>query len=195
MPVTFPNGDPRKQLRLLERAIVLGAQDAVEMACTLVKKQAVQNVTDLEKVDQGILRGSINYTISRDGLKGVVAVTAPYGKWVEFGRRGSITSPPGMTRDSATAAWPPVNVIRAWVLRNFKKLKPFGTTKSGRARRYSNTVAAERQLAAATFLIGRKIAEHGIAPAPFLRPAYKAVRPNFRGMVRDFILKRKAEIK
>lgn len=183
--ISTPGGDPLAKLARFERAVYLGASDAVTSVCLLTKSLAQTALRDLGRVDRGTLRNSITASVVRkpDEVRGVVSADAFYAIWVEFGRRGSKSSPPGVVEGwSATAAWPPPPVIAAWVARNLAKLRAGGKG-SGKA------PASVESLA---FMIGRKVAERGIKPSPFMRPAEAYARPRFQGILVDAVLKRRA---
>lgn len=190
MSVTFPQGDPRKRLAQFAEAVRMGCFDACTIACLETERLTKTALTDLGKVDRGTTRNSVDHRVSLTptGAAGVTFIGAPWGVYVEFGRRGSVTDP---TKDprAADAAWPPVSVIRAWVARNWKKLAPAGRTASGRARRPS-----ARDIDTVTYLIGRKIARHGIKPAPALEPSYAKVSRGFTALVARSIDARRAGV-
>lgn len=177
--VTFPGGDPRLKLAKVQRAVYQGCLEATENAGNFCAAKARRNLQDAGRIDNGDLLASIESNVvgHPDRIVSTVVVGKSYGKWVEFGRLGKIDSPVGTDpQKSARAAWPPVSVIKDWVHRHVKQLAPLGRTKSGRARRGKGLDAAENSL---TYLIGRKIALHGIKPTPFLLPAYEQVRKLF----------------
>lgn len=174
--ISFPKGDPRLKLAKVQRAVYQGALEATEDAGNFCAARARRNLQDAGRTDTGELIGSIEqHTVGhQDRVTSTVVVGKSYGRWVEFGRMGKIDSPPGIdSSKAAKAAWPPVSVIKDWVHRHFKQFAPLGRTKSGRARKGAGLDAAEDSLA---FLVGRKIAQHGIKPTPFLLPAYEQVR-------------------
>lgn len=159
-----------KNLTRVEQAMADGARQGLLTTLLLIERQAKTNLADLEAVDRGIARNSIDHQIIRRGKlkwQGVVFVGAEHGQWIEFGRKGAITSPLGTDSKSAKAAWPPVSVLSDWVRRHAKQLAPRGRTKSGRARR-----SRDEDIRSLTFLIGRAIYQFGIAPRPFLGPAF-----------------------
>jgi len=171
--------NPRRAIAALRRRLVKAAEQAVEESCVATVAKAKENITKLGSVDRGALRGSIDYALktSRDRISGVVFVGAPYGAWVEFGRKGLKTNYAAVLRNgdkAASAAWPNVGAIQDWVRRNYRKLAPAGRTRSGRARKPGNS-----QVKSVAFLISRKIAMKGIRPSPFLVPAWKSIRPFF----------------
>lgn len=192
MPVNFPKGDPRRGLRALEAAIRGGTAEATRAAVLATEALAKKSVTDLDAVDRGLLRASIasKTTETPAGADGVVYVGAAYGRWVEYGRAGTLKDPRTDKKLGATAAFPPVSAILAWVKRQYKKLAPSGRTKSGKARR-----PADADAKAAAFLIGRKIHRFGIKPRPFLGPAFARVMKMYPRLVYDATAKRIAAIK
>lgn len=174
--IQYPLGDPNVKLAAFQRAVRLAFQETVEEACISCTALAKQNCTSLKIIDQGLLRSSIDYrTRVANGLaEGTVFVGVSYGQWVEFGRAGILKDPTRGDPRAAKAAWPPVDVIRAWVKRHTKQLAPSGRTKSGRARR-----PTAQALDSLTFLIGRAIYRNGIKPRPFLIPAFQRVVRTF----------------
>lgn len=180
--VNSPGGDPLKKLGRFEQAVYLGSADAITTICLLTKSQAQTALRDLGRVDRGTLRNSIFVTVERLArmVRGTVSADAFYAQWVEFGRRGRIASPPGMAAESATAAWPPPAVLAAWVSRNLAKFK-----KSGQKTPSVDSLA---------YLVGRKIALYGIAPSPFMRPAYAVARPRFQSVLVAAVLARRASL-
>lgn len=164
-----PDGDPRQNLKGAQRAVLEGSIAGVEEICLVIVRQAKQNVSDIEAVDRGFLRSSIDHEVrvSRNDVQGTVFVGAEHGVWVEFGRRG-LKFNPTTNKDAAKAAWPPVKVIEEWVRRNAKKLAPSGRTKSGRARK-----PRDQDVRSLAFLISRKIADYGIIPRPYFEPAVR----------------------
>lgn len=179
--VTFPNGDPRAYFGRYRKALYRGALNGVEAAGAYCAAQARQNLDDGGKTDRGFLKGSIEHrTIGlADTVIARVVVGAAHGEWVEYGRLGKETSPKGTDPNrSAKAAWPPVDAIRDWVRRHVKTLAIAGRTRSGRARRASDT-----QVNSVAFLIGRAIYRRGIYPFPFLKPAVQATGFVFRRVV------------
>lgn len=157
--------------------------DGVTSACLLTKSLAQTALRDLGRVDRGTLRNSIFVTVTRgqDEIRGVVSADAFYAVWVEYGRLGSKSSYAGTGPQSATAAWPNVAAITAWVARNIEKLR-------------AGSGGRETSVESLAFLVGRKIAERGIRPTPFMRPAEAQVRPRFKPIVLDAVLKRRASL-
>lgn len=185
--IQFPQGDPRAKLAQVRRAVYEGCLDAAQDAGRLCAAKTRRNLQDAGRIDTGDLAGSIEYAVKAypDRIEVAIGFGKPYGRWVEFGRAGSIDSPKGIDlRRAAKAAWPPVQVIKDWVHRHFKSFAPLGRTKSGRARTGVGLDAAEDAL---TYLIGRKIAKHGIPPTPVLGPAYESVRKLFPAMLRKAV--------
>lgn len=199
--VKFKKGkDPLKLLDARGNAIYRGVWEAVEEATTAVEAQAKANVTGLGKVDRGILRASIESRVEADqrgNIRGIVVAGAAHARWVEFGRRGIKSDPTGGNPLAAKAAWPPVKVIRDWVARKYREFAPAGRTASGRARKKTkkNARLYNKGLNSLAFLIGRKIYEHGIAPAPFLGPAFRQHRRTFKRRVELWVSARLKEIK
>lgn len=175
-----PGGDPLKKLQRFEAAVRLGAVDAVTEACLLTKSLAATTLRDLGRIDRGTLRNTITVKVtpSDNFVEGVVSADAFYSIWVEFGRLGRLSSPPGMTKESARPAWPNVAAITAWVARNTGKLRANGSV----------------SVASLAFLVGRKIAERGIAPTPFMRPAEAFVRPRFAAILVRTVNARRASL-
>lgn len=101
----------------------------------------------------GKLTNTIRAIVTRDGSGYSVALSLQdYWKYVEGGSKGRFTSPPGAVYP---AHWPPTNALLEWI--RVKPVAPY-PDKNGK-------LPSERSLA---YLIGRKIAFHGIAPAPAL---------------------------
>lgn len=177
--VNSPGGDPAKKLLRFEAAVTLGAVDAVTEATLLTKSLAATTLRDFGRIDRGTLRNTITVKITQSPgfVEGVVSADAFYSLWVEFGRLGRKSSPPGMTAESARPAWPNVAAITAWVSRNLGKLR-----------------ASQQDIPRVAFLVGRKIAERGIAPTPFMRPAEAFVRPRFAAILARTVAKRRASL-
>lgn len=178
--VDFPEGDPRRNLPRFARAITDGTIAGLSTLCNAIVAAAKQNASDIEAVDRGFLRSSIDYRItgrSVRNIEAVVFVGAKHGVWVEYGRKGKLKDPTN-NPEAAKAAFPPIKVIEDWVRRNNKKLAPSGRTKSGRARR-----AKDEDVRALAFLIARKIALYGIKPRPYFTPAVR----QFQGQLPVFI--------
>lgn len=190
MPVSFPNGDPRTQLALMERALREGAHDACRQASIATSALAKKTLTDLEAVDLGLLRASVSHEVTQTpaGAQGVVYTGALHGPWVEFGRAGVEKDPRSDKVLGGRAGWPPFIAILEWVKRHFKSLAPSGRTKSGRARK-----PKQDDLNRVTFLIRRKIYRFGIKPRPWLVPSFSKVATLFQGMVYDAAAKRLAD--
>lgn len=195
--ISFPSGDPRPRLAKLQAAVYDGLVDGLSEVGDLILTKAARNLTDAGRVDQGILRGSlqrrtIGYPTS---VEARVEATAAHAIWVERGRHGSKSDPSGLgkfpegSKYAAKAAWPPVDAIRAWVSRHARILAPSGRTKSGRARK-----AAKQDIDALAFLIGRKIAERGIAPSPFLVPALDEITPRIKPIIAARVQRRVAQL-
>lgn len=184
--ISFPQGDPRQKLDALKRKMYDGLIDGVTEVCDLILARAVQNLTASGRIDRGTLRASGNRSISGKptSVEGTVRFSAAYAQWVERGRHGRKSDPPGLakfpegSRFAAQAAWPPVSVIRQWVERHARTLAPSGRTKSGRARK-----AKRQDIDSLAFLIGRKIAERGIKPSPFLIPAVDEILPRAQTII------------
>jgi hypothetical protein len=107
----------------------------------------------LVRVDRGPLRRSIHSSITATGgiLTGLVGPSVAYGANVEFGRKAG--------------TYPPLEPLIGWVRRH-------GLTAGGRGR-------ANREVGVAR-AIQRKIFRRGIAPAPFLVPAFVRALPGIR---------------
>jgi hypothetical protein len=166
------------------RAVMLEASvKAVTSICQATIARAQVYLTESGRVDTGRLRGSLDYEVSVTAstspqVFGVVFATVPYARWVEYGRRGTISSPPGTGVRSASAAMPPVSVIADWVRRKYKALAPAGRMRSGRARK-----PRADEVNRVAWAIARKIERYGIPPSPFLVPAFDEVSPRLRAMV------------
>lgn len=177
---------PAERLRKITQAIERGHFDAVKIACGLTESIAKQNASNAGRVDRGGLRASIATRII--GTVGYVFVGVDYGVWVELGRSGILKK--AKDPRAATAAWPPVTAIRAWVARHYKSFAPSGRTKSGRAR-----PAQTKDVDRVAYLVGRKIYLYGIEPTPILFPAFNAVQRKFPQITYDAIQRRLASIK
>lgn len=164
--------DPRKNLRTIRERYAVAIERAVRQACLETERQAKQNLTDLEKVDQGITRNSIDHEVRRTAteVEGVTFAGSLWAPWVEFGRHGTKQSPAGTGPNSADPAWPPVDAIRNWVRRNRVKI--------GLGRK-----SKDSEINSVAYLIGRKIHEKGIAPSPYLMPAFLNVSAGFRNRI------------
>lgn len=196
MSVSFPSGgSPFERIRKLRADVVEGATEAVITVCLAAKRDAQQALTDLGKVDRGILRDSIDFrvTVDKNEVKGVVFASAAHAQWVNFGRRGLKSSPPGMVAQSATAAWPPVAAIRAWVARHFDKFAPLGITKGGRARRSKKAGQEAKAVDRLAFVIGRHIYWYGIKRTPFLTAAFSKWSKQLPKLVQQAVLRRRAQ--
>ena len=186
--MSFEGKDPRKNIRVIEDAILAGVHDGVTEITLFTKGRAQANLTDRQKVDEGTLRQSITAEVANRGksIVGKVFPAAKHGIWVEYGRKGRKSSPAGTNNPHAgKAAFPPINVIREWVRRNNSEFRVSGVTKSGRTRK-----PKDQDLDNAAFLIARKIADEGIQPTPYLRPAYELARPRTRKTVANHVAAR-----
>lgn len=175
--VTFPQGDPRAKLKGLQAAQYAAAIEAVNESCQMMKGLAQQNLRNAGRVNTGIARQSIGFHVDArpTGVTGTVYCGADYGIWIEYGRAGLVSNPPNLdTSKAATAAWPPVDVMIRWVKDKAKTLAPSGRTKSGRARK-----AKQEDIESLAYLVGRKIANFGIAPSPFMGPAFVRTKRTF----------------
>lgn len=186
----FPGGNPRRELERRRRAVIEGTRRGVIETAQACERRAKQNLTAQSKVDRGLTRASIAYEIHEDtvGLfEAVVFCGAYWGIWIENGRRGLKRNPKGVNRLSATAAFPPIAVIAQWVQRNYRNFAPIGRTRGGRARPRPQTRGGtasrhavrryDRAVQSIAFLIGRKIRDYGIPPAPFMLPAFREQAP------------------
>lgn len=101
----------------------------------------------------GMLTGTLKAFVSNNGHGFEVSLSLQdYWKYVEGGSKGRLTSPAGAVYK---AHWPPTSAILEWI--RVKPVAPYPDRKG--------KLPTERSLA---YLIGRKIAFHGIAPAPCL---------------------------
>lgn len=207
MPVTFPNGDPRRQITQVQRAMVRAVRRAVETTVINVEARAKDKVNELNAVDRGTLKASIGSEVKvlAPGIvEGVAFVGAGYGQWVEYGRRGLYADYPGIIPGkSANAAWPPVDAINGWVRRKLG-LKPdkVNVAKSRFYQRYPaarkarvaklKQASLDKKVDEATFLIGRAIAWRGIRPRAFFWPAVRDEARKFNRRLSSMI---NAEIK
>lgn len=169
MPVSFPRGDPRKQLPRFRAAIQAASVRVVSETVFEVEKGAKRNLLFFDAVDRGILRNSGISSVRLlpgGGAEGSVAFTARHGPWVEFGRKGLVSSPEGTGPESATAAYPPRAPIEAWVRRRLN----VQTRARASSRRGSGSVARNKEIARVAFLVARKIGLHGIRPRMFFYP-------------------------
>lgn len=119
----------------------------------------------------GLLRDSIKVDIRGDGAKttAIVFVGKEYGVWVEFGRRGLKSSPKDTNdKNAGRAAWPPFAPIFQWV-------KERGI--------FDNKISQS----SITYLIQRKIANHGIKPQPYLLPAYRLHIKKFKERIAEAV--------
>lgn len=166
--VSFPKGDPRILMTKVKSAMYTGLLRGVTIISDAMVKSAKQNLTDSGKVDRGEARASIDRQVTGypSYVEGITFCAAEHGRWIEFGRKGLKSNPAGTSSASANAAWPPVDKIREWVRRHNKLFAVSGRTKSGRVRK-----ARAADVNRVAYLIGRKIAERGIDPSPFMEPA------------------------
>jgi hypothetical protein len=178
------NNDPSQRIAQAVARIERGIYAAVEEACIACASTAKQNILGNGAIDTGLLRASIDYSIRRtsQGIEGTVFASSRHAPWVEFGRRGLIVSPPGVNASplAATAAWPNVGAIESWVRRKYRDFAPSGRTRSGRARKPTRD-----DVRSVAFLVSRKIANFGIAPRPFLVPAFRSTTPIFVTRVKE----------
>lgn len=120
-----------------------------------------QNLVDDGKSATGNLVHSIQWpevTFTGNGYEGTISI-ADYWKYVEYGRR------PGK--------FPPPNVLINWI-----KAKPI------LPRPYDGVTPSVEQLA---FLIGRKIAEHGIEPGGQMEKSFDDVFSHYEQDISDAI--------
>jgi len=182
-PVSFPDGDPRKRMEAYLRRVLDGATVAVSVVSAKTERQAKNILTDLDAVDRGLTRASVDHQVFVQATKvtGYVFDGAAHGKYVELGRAG-VESDPTTDPRAGKAAWPPVQAIMEWAARNARKIAIAGRTPSGRARR-----AADAAIRSFAFLVGRKIYRHGIKPRPHLQPAQDLVAPEMPRIMADAI--------
>jgi hypothetical protein len=205
LKVTFPDGDPRIQLKKAQRIILEGTIDGFEETAAAIKRRAQQNLTELGRVNTGSTRASIDYKVEGRRLHGQyghlvgtairaeVFVGAQQGIWIEKGRRGLQTDPTKGDPLAAKAAWPNANAIAQWVLDKWSDLAPAGRTKSGKARRIVDMMSRIKIAKSLAFVIGRKIARFGIAPSPFLLPAFHEFAPSLPSAIKRHIQRRKSK--
>lgn len=201
MPISYPNGNPKTKTQLVAEAYRRASRRAVEVTLANVEGGAKLNLRNLGAIDRGTLRASIISDITKIGSTGLsvgrVVVTAPYGRWVEYGRKGLVSSPPGTGPNSASAAWPPVKVIEDWVRRKLNIKPDRVVLKSRFYSRYPNKkkertaalkqASLDKKIKAATFAVCRKIALFGIAPRPFFTPVARRESLAFRRRLAQFI--------
>ena len=138
----------RKRLAQVTGEVAKEVKKVNEATAQNIRADAIDNITQNESVDTGILRGSIYANSLNEGLVYEVGSNTGtgekggYGAYVEFGRR------PG-------GKMPPIKDLAEWVRRK-------GIEKD-------ETKARQR-----AFLIARSIAVNGIKPRPFLYPAFEA---------------------
>jgi len=157
----------------------------VEQAVLKVERRAKQNLTDLEKVDRGFVRNSIDHKVQvkKGRIEGVTFAGAKHARWVHEGRLGTKSSPAGTNpKTAATAAFPNLKAIEQWVRRNNTKLKVSGVKSRGKNK--GQTRAAKgKDVKSAAFAIALKIKREGIAPTPFLRSAFLTETVGFKKRV------------
>ena len=171
------SGNPGPNVKKIIDQYLIALTQEIQLITLEVARSAKQNLTDTGKVDRGFLRNSIDQEVTSKGgnIEGVTFAGSIHGPWVEFGRKGSKSSPTGTGQDSADAAFPPMDIIKDWVKRNNNKLAVSGRSKSGKAKR-----SKDSDLNRAAYLIAKKIYEHGIEPSPYLIPAFLEIRPFYR---------------
>lgn len=185
MPVTFPQGDPRKKLPAYRDKVLRGVHQGVRTICLMSKGLATKTVTDIGKVDRGVLRGSIDFRVEvvpGKFYRGIVFAGAEHGVWVEYGKQGKLADPRTDKIHGARTGLPPLKVIAEWVGRNFRKLSGIARTKSGKAKKPGPD--EEKRIAQA---IRWHIYNYGIKPAPFMTPTFLRLSPQFRNILNDAV--------
>lgn len=115
----------------------------------IVESRAKLNLTDMEAVDVGRLRGSVTHVVTRDGsdLAVFVGTNVRYALPVHNGRR-------------AGAKMPPVDDILDWA----------------RRKHIVDATMTESEQRGVAFVIARSISKRGINARPFLLEAIPAAR-------------------
>ena len=146
-------------------------QKALEKGGLLIERQAKK----LCPVDTGRLRSSI-HTTTEKWSRVKVGTDVIYGKWVEYG------TPPH---------FPPPEALIPWVRRHAKSLgiKKTSIKKSWSISRQAAAKGLYRmKLWKIAFAIARHIAEHGMSPRPFMRPAYRYNKSRVQSIMAKAIL-------
>ena len=128
---------------------------ALEAYSKAVAEMYRRKLLERDKVTRlsGKLTNTIRAIVTNNGLGYEVALSLQdYWKYVEGGSKGRLTSPPGAVYP---AHWPPTNALLEWI-----RVKPIAPHPD-----QNGKLPTEKSLA---YLIGRKIAFHGIAPVPAL---------------------------
>jgi len=129
-----------------------------------------RKLLDRDKVTKlsGKLTNTIRALVTTNGHGYEVSLSLQdYWKYVEGGSKGRFTSPPGAVYP---AHWPPTAAIEEWI--RVKPVIPY-PDKNGK-------LPSERSLA---FLIGRKIAFHGIEPVPALAQTIEELNGRWLPMI------------
>lgn len=193
MPVIIANlsADPRLRADLYLKAAIDGLIEGIAVLCDTAIGRARDIIHENGTVDRGNLWSnlfkevSVKQTLWGTQVEGTVVASEPYARYVEGGRQGRKSSPANWNPDlGATAAWPPVPIIREWVRRHYEEFAPLGRTPKGKARRSRKAGGPmDKAIDTLTYLIGRKIAEHGIEAAPFMQPALDEIKPIARTVI------------
>lgn len=131
----------------------------------------------------GELRRSIGVVEHKLGADIVIA--APYARWVEMGRRPGKAPPP-----QAMVKWVSLRQRQGRALvAGAKARTPRGTfaTRGAMTQARAFAALADPEIRAAAFLIGRKIAEEGTPPRPFIRPTVPKIRRFFEARLREVL--------
>jgi len=189
-------GNPGKNLPIILAKYQKAIQREMRAICLETERTAKQNLTDLGKVDRGFTRSSVDSEVETIAgqVEGVVFAGTLWAPWIEFGRHGTKSSPVGTGSNSADPAFPPIEPIRDWVRRNRRKLGIKSSNKRDSAGKFlAGTNSTE--IEGAAFAIARKIQEKGIAPTPFLIPAFLSVSPFYKARIVQAVLSVKDNFK
>lgn len=135
-----------------------------------LRRELARSLFDIERDakgnvprDRATLQRSIHSSITGTGgsLTGLVGPSVAYGAPVEFGRKAGTS--------------PPLEPLIGWVQR-----RGLGQTFSVRTQRRQTGAAARGRTVAIARAIQRKIFRRGIAPHPFLVPAFEQNLPAIR---------------
>ena len=160
-----------KKLAELDKSVKEDVSNEINASALKIQTSAKR----LAPVNFGQLRNSIQLSPQTTGsLTYIVAATASYAPYVEFGTGGKVSIPAGFEADAAAFRGGKAGTFKEMVdaLALWVKRKGIGNGKN------------ERGLA---YVIARKILQKGLRPQPFLIPSYEQEKPKLIKRLKDLL--------
>ena len=188
--ILFPDGNPSEKAKEYIQNFGQVVSREVRITAFAIQRDAKLALNEKNPLrgapitNTGQLRDSIKVDIAGDGAttRAIVFTGKEYGVWVEFGRRGTKSSPSGTNNPAAARAnRPPFRPIFQWVKDRGLHSRFGGGLNSGKK------TGIQDDQKSVTFLVQRHIAEHGIRPQPFLMPAYRRHVKTFRERIANAV--------